>query len=70
MQIEEASAFESVGYERYVGWVVGSEGVEMEDGEEEVLVGVCSVGFRRHAFVILGREMVCEVLRSDVIRNV
>ncbi len=54
MQIEEASAFEGVGYERYVGWVFGSEGVEMEDGEEEVLVGVCSVGFSRHALVMLG----------------
>ena len=45
MQLEEAGAFEGVRYQRYLGGVVGSEGVEVEDGEEEVLEGVCCVGF-------------------------
>ena len=45
MQPEEASAFEGVGYQRYLGRVVGSEGVKVEDGEEEVLKGVCRVEF-------------------------
>lgn len=45
MQPEKAGAFEGVRYQRYVCGVVGGEGVEVEDGEEKVLVGVCCVGF-------------------------
>lgn len=45
MQIEEARAFEGVRYERYVGRVIGGEGMEVEDREEKVLVGVCGVRF-------------------------
>ena len=45
MQIKEARAFEDMRYERYVGGVIGGEGVEVEDREEEVLVGVCGVRF-------------------------
>ena len=45
MQPEKASAFEGVGYQRYLSRVVGSEGVKVEDGEEEVLEGVGCVEF-------------------------
>ena len=45
MQIKETSAFEFVGYERYVLWVDCGEGAEEEDGEEDVLVGVCGMRF-------------------------
>lgn len=38
MQLEKARAFEGVRYERDMGRVVGSEGVKVEDGEEEVLI--------------------------------
>ena len=54
VQVEEAGAFEGVGDERDLSGVAGGEGVEMEDGEEEVLVGVCGVGFGRYALVVLG----------------
>ena len=45
MQLEEASAFEGVGNQRHVGGVIGTEGVKVKNGEEEVLEGVCCVGF-------------------------
>ena len=45
MQLEKAGVFEGVRYQHYLGWVVGGEGVKVKDGEEEVLEGVCCVGF-------------------------
>lgn len=70
MQLEKARAFEGVRYERYLGGVIGSEGVEVKDGEEKVLVGVCCVDFCRYALVMLGREAVCEVLGSETVSGV
>lgn len=69
MQIAEARAFEGVRYERYVGGVIGDEGVEVEDREEKVLVGVCGVYFCRHELVVMGGETVCKILSSNVVRE-
>lgn len=69
MQLEKSSAFKGMRDERYLGGVIGSEVVEVEDGEEEVLVGVCCVWFRRYPVVMLGRETICEILRPKVINE-
>ena len=69
MQLEEASAFEGVGDQRYLGRVVAGEGVKVQDGEEEVLEGVCCVEFCGHALVMLRGETVCEVLRIVGVRG-
>ena len=46
MQFEETTALEGVGDYGEVRWVAVGKGVEMEEGEEDVLVGVGGVGFR------------------------
>ena len=44
MDLGEAVAFEGMRDEGYVGRVAGGEGVETEEREEQVLVGVGGVG--------------------------
>ena len=62
VQLEKASPFKGVRDDRHMCGIIGGESVEVQDGEEEVLVGVCCVNFCRYAVVMVMRETVGEIL--------
>lgn len=62
VQLKKASPFEGMRDDCNVCGIIGSECVEVQDGEEDVLVGVCCVSFCRYAVVMMMRETVCEIL--------
>lgn len=63
MQVHEALLLEGVGDYGYGGWVAACRTTVLEDGEEDVLVGVCGVTFGAEmGGVGEGGELVGEVL--------
>lgn len=44
MEGEKPLTLEIFGDYRYVGWWAGCHGAELNEGEEDILVGFCSVG--------------------------
>jgi len=49
MQFEEAGALEVVGYDGDMGRIATCLATQLEEREENVLIGVCGVGFGCHA---------------------